>query len=63
MISTSPDCTRLPNIFHSVQPRTEIELDLLLLIDSLKQNKNNASCVIVYCPSLNICSDICDPIL
>ena len=58
VVSTSPDCARLPNIFHSVQPRTEIELDLLLLIDSLKQNKNNTSCVIVYCSSLNICSDI-----
>ena len=50
VISTSPD---RPNIFYSVQPRTDIELDLLLLIDSLKQNKNNASRVIVYCPSLN----------
>ena len=55
VISTSHD---RPNIVYSVQPCTDIELHLSLLIDSLKQNKNNTSRVIVYCPSLNICSDI-----
>uniref|UniRef100_A0A1X7TVM7 Uncharacterized protein n=1 Tax=Amphimedon queenslandica TaxID=400682 RepID=A0A1X7TVM7_AMPQE len=52
--STCPD---RPNIFNAVNPRTEIELDLSSLINSLRIDKNNAAPVIVHCPSLNMCSD------
>ncbi|XP_019860537.1 PREDICTED: mediator of RNA polymerase II transcription subunit 34-like [Amphimedon queenslandica] len=44
--------------FFAVKPRTEIELDLSSLINSLRIDKNNAARVIVYCPSLNMCSDL-----
>lgn len=55
VIRTCPD---RPNIFDAVKPRTEIELDLSSLINSLRIDENNAARVIVYCPSLNMCSDL-----
>ena len=54
-VSTSPDRS---NIFYEVLPRTSIEMDLQPVLESLKQYKNQAPCVIVYCHSLNICADL-----
>ena len=54
-VSTSPD---RPNIYYGVKPRTEIILDMLPLLNSLKEHKNSAPRVIVYYPSLNICADL-----
>ena len=54
-VSVSPN---RPNIFYAVSPRTEIETDLLPLVDDLKLNSIKANRVVVYCRSLNMCSDL-----
>ena len=54
-VSVSPN---RPNIFYAVSPRTEIETDLLSLVEDLKHNSVKANRVIVYCRSLNMCSDL-----
>ena len=41
-----------------VCPRTEIDTDLKTVIYSLKEHKNRAPCVIVYCRSLDIYTDL-----
>ena len=43
-----------PNIYYGVKPRTEITLDMLPLLNYLKEHRNTAPRVIVYCLSLNI---------
>ena len=52
IVSTSPD---RPN---GVIPHMDITLDMLPLLNSLKEHIKNAPRVIVYCPSLNICADL-----
>ena len=54
-ISTSPD---RPNIYYEVRPRTEIDTDMKTIICSLKEHKNKAPRVVVYCPTLDICADL-----
>ena len=54
-VSASPD---RPNIYYEVIPRTAIEVDLQLILSSLKEYENEAPRVIVYCHSLNICADL-----
>ena len=38
--------------------RTDIISDMLPLLNPLKEHRNSAPRVIVYCPSLNICADL-----
>ena len=54
-VSASPD---RPNIFYEVLPRTDIDVDLQFLLDSLKVNNIKASRVIVYCRSLDMCANL-----
>ena len=48
VVSTSPD---RPNIYYGVKPRTEITLDMLPLLNSLKEHKKQCStchCVLPF---------------
>ena len=54
-ISVSPD---RPNIFYEVRKRNDIDTDLADLIDTLREKLVNTPRVIVYCQSLNTCSDL-----
>ena len=54
-VSMSPD---RQNIFYSVKFRTEIEKDFSDLLSSLRMNQLKTSRVIIYCQSLNMCSDL-----
>ena len=54
-ITTSPD---RPNIYYEVHARTDMETDLNGLVVSLKQLKNMAPRVIVYCRALDVCADL-----
>lgn len=54
-VSVSPD---RPNIFYQVKPRTTVESDFSELISSLRINQVHTPRVIVYCQSLNMCSDL-----
>ena len=55
VISASPD---RPNIFYEVHRKTEFENDLRPILNSLKKHRNKAPRVIVYCRTLDICSDL-----
>ncbi len=55
IVCTSPN---RPNVYYEVRPRTSVELDLQPLLHCLKLHKNLAPRVIVYCHSLNTCSDL-----
>lgn len=54
-VSVSPD---RPNIFYEVRRRTDIESDFSDLIHTLEEKLTNTPRVIIYCQSLNICSDL-----
>ena len=54
-VSVSPD---RPNIFHEVMPRTDIDGDFVELLTELRLNNISMPRVIVYCTSLNVCSDL-----
>ena len=54
-VCTSPD---RPNIFYKVLPRTTIEGDVQGVLDDLKTHKAQAPRVLIYCRSLNTCSDL-----
>lgn len=54
-VSVSPD---RPNIFYRVKPRTDIELDLNELLDSLRENQVQTPRVMIYCRSLDMCSSL-----
>ena len=54
-VSVSPD---RPNIFYEVKRRTDIESDFADLVGSLQSKLINTPRVIVYCQSLNTCSDL-----
>lgn len=47
-----------PNIYYEVLPRTEISKDIQPLVDNLRLCKQMMPSVIVYCRSLNLCSDL-----
>ena len=55
VISASPD---RPNIFYEVHRKTEFENNLRPILNSLKKLRNKAPRVIVYCRTLDICSDL-----
>ena len=54
-LTTSPD---RPNIYYEVRVRTDMETDLNDVVASLKELKNMAPRVIVYCRTLDICADL-----
>ena len=54
-VSVSPN---RPNIFYSVSNRTDIETDFSSLVKDLETNSARASRRIIYCRSLNMCSDL-----
>ena len=47
-----------PNTYYEVFPRSDIDSDIKPLVDELRQNKVHMSRVIIYCRSLNMCSDL-----
>lgn len=47
-----------PNIYYEVHPRTTIEEDFAPLVSALQSQRNKADRIIVYCRSLNMCSDL-----
>ena len=55
VVSTSPD---RPNIFYTVCKRTDMEVDMQPLVESLKKYNVNAPHTIVYCRSLIMCADL-----
>ena len=54
-VCCSPD---RPNIFYEVFPRTDIENDLQHVVESLKELKNTAPRMLVYCRSLDMCANL-----
>lgn len=54
-VSTSPD---RPNIFYEVCPRMELEVDMHSILVSLREQRVQAPRVLIYCRSLNTCSDL-----
>ena len=54
-VITSPDH---PNIFYSVQARSDISTDFLPLISTLKEKAVLAPRVLVYCQTLDMCADL-----
>ena len=54
-VITSPD---RPNIFYSVQARSDISTDFLPLISTLKEKAVLAPRVLVYCQTLDMCADL-----
>ena len=54
-VSISPD---RPNIFYQVQCRTDLEKDLSGVLASLREQSKNAPRAIIYCKSLNACSQL-----
>ena len=54
-VSHSPDRS---NIFYEVKSRNDLESDLSGLLSTLKEKCNTTPRVIVYCLSLNTCSDL-----
>ena len=55
VVFTSPD---RPNIFYEVHVCTDIDSDMKFIVTSLKQFKNRAPRVLVYCRSLDVCADL-----
>lgn len=55
VVSESPD---RPNIFYEVKVRSTMEEDFSSIIEELRAKKNKSSRVLVYCRSLNLCSDL-----
>ena len=54
-VIASPD---RPNIYYQVERRSDIESDLDDVLSSLRTNNITAPRVIIYCPSLDVCSEI-----
>lgn len=54
-ISVSPD---RPNIFYEVRQRTDIISDMAYLVQALGEQQINTPRMIVYCQSLDTCSDL-----
>ena len=55
LISVSPD---RPNIFYEVRTRTDVESDFSDLMCTLQHEMINTPRVLIYCQSLNVCSDL-----
>ena len=47
-----------PNTYYEVLPRSDINSDIKPLVDELRRNKLQMPRVIIYCRSLNMCSDL-----
>ena len=54
-ISVSPN---RPNIRYCVKDHTNIDIDFDPIIEDLKNNSVHANRVIVYCRSLNMCTNL-----
>ena len=54
-VSASPD---RPNIYYQVKHRTDIDTDFLSLVDSLREKTVHTPRVLVYCQTLDMCSDL-----
>lgn len=54
-VTASPD---RPNIFYSVKLRTDIEVDMLPLVTTLRERAVHTPRVLVYCQSLDMCADL-----
>ena len=59
-ICLSPDRC---NIFYEVKPRISIESDFSELLDSLHKHQNSTPRAIIYCQSLDMCSNYLHSIL
>ena len=55
IISKSPD---RPNIFYKVLRSTDMERDLKPYLESLKKLREKSPRIIIYCRSLNLCSEL-----
>ena len=47
-----------PNIYYEVLPRSDVDTDIKPIVDDLRRNKLQMTRVIIYCRSLNVCSDL-----
>lgn len=47
-----------PNIYYEVKKRTNIEKDLEYILSNLRNNSIRANRVLIYCQSLNMCSNL-----
>ena len=47
-----------PNIYFEVKRRVDIDNDMAPLVRDLLANKNKAERILIYCRSLNVCSDL-----
>ena len=54
-VTVSPD---RPNIFYAAMIRTDIDSDFLTIITSLRDKAIHAPRILVYCQSLDTCSDL-----
>ena len=54
-VFTSPD---RPNIFYEAHTRTDIDIDMDPFVSSLKELRNKAPRVLIYCRSLDACADL-----
>ena len=55
LVYLSPD---RPNICYEVKERTSIEEDFACVLQDISKNSTKAKRVLVYCQSLNMCSDL-----
>ena len=51
-------CPDRPNIFYGVQPRSDVYTDFSELLSTLREKLDKTPRVIVYCRSLNMCSEL-----
>ena len=47
-----------PNVFYDVKPRTDVEADFRPLVNTLRKKAVDAPRVLVYCQSLDMCSEL-----
>ena len=47
-----------PNIYYKILPHFDIDTNVKPIVDELHHNKLQMTCVLVYCRSLNVCSDL-----
>ena len=55
IVTASPD---RPNIYYAVQPRTDVDIDFLPIVSTLRSETIRAARVLVYCQSLDMCSEL-----
>ena len=55
LVMSSPE---RPNIYYETRTRTTIEEDFDSIVSALQSQRNKADRLIMYCQSLNMCSDL-----